>query len=307
MNINERIGLSSTFYAVRSIPIYDSVKKTADLGFTLIELGPTHAFEPDIFDTLKKIREDFPSITFFVHALFPPQVQKQWFNASDGLTARNKLVIDNLIFSTEALGGSMFSIHSPVVDNVYMTDSEVPGGFVRAVPDTLKDVRLAQKGFIEVMDYLDQKIRASGLKVAIENMDNVYFNPLLDSIDDFTRIFDRYPWAGLLLDIAHAKRSGRTKELASIGRNILEFHIHDNKNFSEVHTWGHFALKETALLDEIKDAIMNNTCPIILEHGDEVSEEELSSEKRLIEDYIRLPITGLKQPAGGLPMHLNFV
>lgn len=285
--MNERIGLSSTFYAVRGIPIYESVKKIADLGFKIIELGPTHAFESGIFDTLKKIREDFPGMTFLVHALFPPQEQKRWFNASDGLTAHNKFIIDNLIFSAEALGASMFSIHSPVVNNVYMTDSEVPGGFVRALPGTLKDVRLAKKGFIEVMDYLDQRIRASGLKVAIENMDNVYFNPLLDSIGDFTRIFGRYPWAGLLLDIAHSKRSGRTRELAKIGRNILELHIHDNKDFSEVDTWGHFALKGTVLLDEIKDVLMNNTCPIILEHGNEVSEEELLSEKRLIEDYIR--------------------
>ena len=227
-------------------------------------------------------------MTFLVHALFPPQEQKRWFNASDGLTAHNKLIIDNLIFSTEALGAAMFSIHSPVVDNVYITDSEVPGGFVRAQPGTLKDVRLAQKAFIEVMDSLAPRIRSSGLKVAIENMDNVYFNPLLDSIGDFTRIFDIYPWAGLLLDIAHSKRSGRTSELAKIGRNILELHIHDNKDFSEVDTWGHFALKGASLLDEIKEVLMNNTCPIILEHGNEVSEEELLSEKILIEEYIKV-------------------
>lgn len=80
------------------------------------------------------------------------------------------------------------------------------------------------------------------------------------------------------------------QQLAKIGRNILELHIHDNKDFSEVDTWGHFALKGTVLLDEIKDVLMNNTCPIILEHGNEVSEEELLSEKRLIEEYIKVTI-----------------
>ncbi len=117
-------------------------------------------------------------------------------------------------------------------------------------------------------------------------MDNVYFNVLIDSIDDFAPVFDKYPWAGLLLDIAHSKRSGRTGELAGMGRDILELHIHDNKDFSEADTWGHFVLRDTSPLDEIKEVLVNSPCPIILEHGDEVSEEELLSEKRLIEDYI---------------------
>ncbi len=158
--MRNRVGLSSTFYAVRGVPVYDSVKKIADLGFEVIELGAAHAYEPGLFDQLRKIKKDFPDVTFLVHALFPPQEQKRWFNASDGLTPHNKLIIDNLILSAEALGSAMFSIHSPIVDNVYMTDNEVPGGFVRAMPGTLKDVGLAQKGFIEVMDYLDPRMQA---------------------------------------------------------------------------------------------------------------------------------------------------
>ena len=90
------LGVSSSYFATRGFSIYDSVKRALELGFETVELGAAHRFEPSVWETVKRIKRDFPSKSYTIHSLFPPRKERFWFNASLGLTKENKSVVENL-------------------------------------------------------------------------------------------------------------------------------------------------------------------------------------------------------------------
>jgi len=105
------LGLSSTYFALRNSGIYESAEKIANLGFGCIELGAAHAYEKNVFVTLKKIKRDFPDLQFTVHGLFPPLREKHWFNISEGITRKNKKIIDGLFEAGRIVEARAIAIH----------------------------------------------------------------------------------------------------------------------------------------------------------------------------------------------------
>ena len=107
------IGLSTTYYATKGLSIYDSVLRTVELGFEVVELGAAHLYEDNVYEVLRKIKRDFPRIIFTIHTLFPPLRNKIWFNPAEGLSKLNKVIVDGLVNAASVLEAKIISIHPP--------------------------------------------------------------------------------------------------------------------------------------------------------------------------------------------------
>ena len=106
---------------MKGLSVYESVLKTVELGFELIELGAAHEYEDNALSTLRKIK-NFPSVSFTVHTLFPPLRKRVWFNPADGLSKINKEIIDGLFESASIIDALLISIHPPVFNEIKLMD-----------------------------------------------------------------------------------------------------------------------------------------------------------------------------------------
>jgi sugar phosphate isomerase/epimerase len=280
------IGLSTTYYALKGLDIYSSVESIVELGFEAVELGAAHIYEDDIWQKLKLIRKKFPGITFTVHGLFPPLKERIWFNPADGLNAANRPVIDNLFKAADKLGSTLIGIHPPVLNDVVFGKNKVPGGFWQMTSRQDKELATSKIKLYDVLGYIEKKAKVAGVKVGIETLDSTYFNLLLNSADDFMGIFNQFPSFGLLLDVVHASISGRLAEFARLKDQVVEIHLHESRQIPGEGQWGHYAIRDTALLEPISDLLLNGSIPVILEHGLETTEEEILKEKYLLEGYV---------------------
>jgi sugar phosphate isomerase/epimerase len=280
------IGLSSSYYAVRGFSIFDSIRKIVELGFSVVELGAAHSYEEDIWGTLKKAKNEFPEIKFTIHALFPPLKQRFWFNPADGLQAMNLNVINNLFKAADVMQSEIISIHSPVINEMQMEDDKVGGGFYKDSAGIARDLSLCRSSFLEVIDYMNTKAQKAGIKVGIENMNHNHFNTFLQSSDDFLRIFSKYPNFGLLLDVPHAILAGNLDVFQCIKDKILELHLHEIGEDKNSERFGHFAIRNLDYFERIKEFIVQVDGPIIFEHGNDVSEEEILCEMSLLDSCL---------------------
>lgn len=280
------IGLSSTYYAVRGLSINDSVRKIAELGFELIELGAAHAFEDDVWETLKRLRRDLPGIKFTVHGLFPPLKEMVWFNAADGLIKVNREIIDDLFKTADILRSPLVTFHAPIANKVEFRGNKVPGGFYGASAGEAKDQQLSWQRFNELLEYLDNKARQAGIMVGIENLDLVEFNAMLFSAQKFSEIFGQFSRIGLLFDVGHAILCDQLAEYCELKERIVEVHLHDIRELPDKGKWGHFVVEDEAYFEPLSDILVEDNVPFIFEHGVDVSEREILAEKKLLEGFI---------------------
>ncbi|MBU0599672.1 hypothetical protein KJ997_02680, partial [bacterium] len=182
------IGLSTTYYATQGLSIHDSVLRIVELGFDVVEFGPAHIFEEDIWKILNEVKRDFPKVNFTVHTLFPPLKDKIWFNPSDGLTRVNKEIVDNLFQSAIILNALLISIHPPVLNEVSL-GSKIEGNFDEPLIGKHKNKSSSSRNFIIFMDYVNKKAEQCGIKILIENMDENLMRTILSTKYDFMKIF----------------------------------------------------------------------------------------------------------------------
>lgn len=279
------IGLSTTYYATQGASIYDSVKKIVGLGFDTVELGAAHFYEDDVWDTLKKIKAEYPSIKFTIHNLFPPLEQKVWFNPSDGVNEINKLIVDNLFASADILDAELVSIHPPILNEVTM-GNKIVGNFREPLIGVQKDKEKSVRNFMLLMDHINNLAARYARNVAIENMDNINIRTFLATKRDFNEIFEKYKRTGMLLDVGHALLGGNLEELVSLNGNILELHLHDPGDISKRGKWAHLPVINEDYFCPIREVIRGKDIPIIFEHGADVLEEEILLEKKMLERNI---------------------
>jgi len=280
------LGLSSSYFAFRKKGIYDSAKSVFDLGFDTVELGAAHSFENGVWETLKKIKLDFPGKNFTVHGLFPPLEQRAWFNASSGLTAENKRVIKNFFRAAEILEADVVSIHPGFRKQLSWQETGLDMAdavFGRQLPK-----EKSWKGLFAVLKEFSKGAEKTGCAFAIENVPMIG-EPLVFSVQDFERVFDEFPNAGLLLDTGHAWFGEMLPELLeSYSQKVAQIHLHYSRPKS-VQSIGdeHLPIASMQQLEPLKAIRQLKRIPIIFEHGSNVSLEEIRSEKKIVEEFLK--------------------
>ena len=204
------IGLSTSYYAMKGLSIYESVLKTVELGFELVELGAAHEYEDNALSTLRKIKKDFPSVRFTVHTLFPPLRKRVWFNPADGLNVINRKIVDGLFEAASIVDASLISIHSPVFNEITMRDVNT-ASFNKLMIGKSKGPKISKDNFFQLMEYISKKSEISKTKIIIENVGFVNSQPIESypcTKDDFIELFEEFPDTGMLLDVGHALQTG---------------------------------------------------------------------------------------------------
>jgi len=282
------IGLSTSYYAMKGLSIYESVLKTVELGFELIELGAAHEYEDNSFDTMREIKRDFPSVRFTVHTLFPPLRKRVWFNPAEGLNEINKKIVDGLFETASIVDASLISIHPPVFNDIKLGGTNL-AKFHRPVPGKAKDKNTGKERFFQLMKYISRQSANCGIKIIIENI-SFSGGCLIDSYpytrDDFIELFEKFPGVGMLLDVGHALRNDNLHDLIKMNGKIFELHLHDIGYTFDNKLNAHLPIKSPAFFDPIKKIVNKSSMPIIFEHGSNVTEEEILTEKELLESVM---------------------
>lgn len=271
---------------MKGLSIYESVLKTVELGFELIELGAAHEYEDNALSTLRKIKKDFPSVSFTVHTLFPPLGKRVWFNPADGLNVINREIVDGLFETALIVDASLISIHPPVFNEITLMDVNT-AKFHKLMIGKSKDSNISKENFFQLMEYISRKSEIKKTKIVIENV-GIINSQLIESYpcakDDYFELFEKFPDTGMLLDVGHALQTGNLHELAEMDGKVCELHLHDIGYTSDNKLNAHFPIKSSEFFDPLKEIIHKNSAICVFEHGDDVTENEILKEKEMLEN-----------------------
>ena len=287
MGLENMLGLSSSYFAFRGKGIYDSVESVFGLGFETAELGAAHRFEPRVWDTVKRIKRDFPDKAFTVHGLFPPLREKTWFNPSNGLTKQNKGIVDGLFKAAQIVEAKLVGIHPGFLNEVGFSFDKKRGFDTIAAGKPLP-VEESWNNFFELMAYASSLSQDAGIKLAIENIHDVEVKPLVFSAKDFEKVFARFPELGMLFDFGHALFSGQAAQFVKVfSPKIAEIHMHWSRRQSQSQQKDeHAALTSAEQLQLFKAVPQLKKIPIIFEHGTDVGPAQILKEKWLVSHFL---------------------
>ncbi len=281
------LGLSSTYFASKGIPIYDSVAKVRESGFNTVELGAGHSFEENVWETVKRIKRDFPEMHYTVHGLFPPQRERFWFNASLGLTKQNKAVIENLFRAAEIVEALAIGIH-PGFANELLWGREVHGVNLGKEGSPLPREQSLQN-LSKVAGFALKLSTQTGISFAIENTPGERITPLLRKPQDFAPFFEKCPGLGFLFDYGHALLEENIESWQQFFPRVCEVHLHYSRGPDEsVDMPDHLPFPKRfnfALLNKIPNL---RKMPLIFEHLANVSIEEIEREKQELIAFLSL-------------------
>lgn len=287
MVLENMLGLSSSYFGFKGKSIYNSVKTVFDLGFDAVELGAGHCFEENVWDTVKRIKHDFPGKAFTVHGLFPPLREKTWFNPSNGLTKQNRQIIDGLFKAAQIAGAKLVGIHPGFLNEVGFSFDKKRGFDTIAAGKPLP-VEESWNNFFELMAYASSLSQDAGIKLAIENIHDVEVKPLVFSAKDFEKVFARFPELGMLFDFGHALFSGQAAQFVkAFSPKIAEIHMHWSRRQSQSQQKDeHAALTSAEQLQLFKAVPQLKKIPIVFEHGLNVSQAQILKEKELVARFL---------------------
>jgi sugar phosphate isomerase/epimerase len=280
------IGLSSSYYAFRGKGIYDSVKSAFGLGFDTVELGAGHSFEKDAWKTVRKIRHDFPDKNFTVHALFPPLKERYWFNPTLGLTKKNLSITDNLFKAAEMVEAKVVGVHPGFLNEMGFSSDKVRG-FDIILPGEPLPVKESWDKFMKWCAYANSSAKEAGVKFALENIHGSEAKPLVFSVQDFKKVFARFPEMGMLLDYGHALFEGLAGDFISkFNKKIFQVHMHWSRARSkEQQKDDHAPITRKKQLEPFRRVERFRRIPVIFEHSTNVSKKQVLAEKKLLEEF----------------------
>lgn len=281
------IGLSTTYYATKGLSIYDSVLRTVELGFEVVELGAAHLYEDNVYEVLRKIKRDFPRIIFTIHTLFPPLRNKIWFNPAEGLSKLNKVIVDGLVNAASVLEAKIISIHPPILNKLELGE-KVIGNFNNLRMGSVIDEEVGRNDFACLLEYIIKKAERSNTRVIIENLNTSKLITFLDTGESFLNVFSRFKNTGLCLDVAHALECGNLDNLMELDGHIIEVHLHEWDYSCDGRARGHLPIKDIAYFEPIKKIIKKGSVICIFEHGADVMEVDILKEKSLLEKFLGL-------------------
>ncbi len=279
------IGLSSSYYGFQKIPVYESAKRVFDLGFDTAELGAGHGPEPAVWKTVKRIKRDFPDKNYTVHGLFPPLEKRFWFNASLGFTKQNEKIVENFFRAAQIVEAKVVSIHPGFRREIDWIDGATP--LEEFSPQEEIPIEKAWSNFFELTNYCLAKAKETNCVFAIENMPSMAF-PLVRTIEDFEKAFTQFPNLKMLLDVGHALYSDCLNQLLEhFADNVCQLHLHISRPEGIAPKADeHNPVTDAKQLEPLSAIKQLKQIPIIFEHGINISEEQIKSEKRILEGFL---------------------
>ncbi len=278
------IGLSSSYYGLQKKKVYESAKSVFDLGFETVELGAAHGPEENIWDTVKKIKHDFPDKNYTVHGLFPPPEQRMWFNASLGLTKQNNAAVEAFFKTAEITEAKMVSIHPGFREEIIWKEHDEP----ESRPATQRKIpeEKAWEGVFKVIEKSLNLAEDVGCNFAIENVPNIAI-PLVYSPNDFEKTFEKFPDLKLLLDYGHALYDNVLPIfLDKFHNKIGQVHLHFSRAEAIAPTADeHDPITSFDQVNPLLKVKQFKEIPIIFEHWPKTKESQIAEEKKLIEKF----------------------
>ena len=281
------IGLSTTYYATQGLSIYESVLRTVELGFDVVEFGAAHVYEDNILSVLRKVKKDFPHVNFTIHTLFPPLRDRTWFNPANGLSKLNRKIVDGLFWAADIVDAMIISIHLPIFHDIELRGKNT-GGFNAPKICNPKDEYTSKRNFSCLMDYMMKRNESSGRRIVVENMCSSMPSTYPFTKNEFQELFNEFINTGMVLDVGHALQSGNLNELLELERNIFELHLHEIGFAPDVGMRSHFPIKNMSYFEPLKKIIRNDSVIPIFEHGADVTEEDIINEKCLLEEFLKM-------------------
>lgn len=286
------LGISSSYFSCLGCLIFESVKRAVDLGFRHVEMGANHDWEEDIWEELKKIRREFRGISFSIHGYFPPAFKRPYmFNLAEGLTDKNKKVIEGLFRAADILEADLISLH-PGINNHFLFEGKLSDfpGFKKFKNVGKIDKKKAKENVYESFDFLVKKGKKRGIKVAVEN---IYIAEEMGDLEitlsefaDFKAILEAIPGLFFLYDYGHSYIKEEDPDIFFQFRDkIIEMHLSDVKKGKDHRAFGKGEIDLVALLGKIKR--LGKELLLVLEHSGEVKKEELRRERELIENSLK--------------------
>ncbi|MBF0558795.1 MAG: TIM barrel protein [Nitrospirae bacterium] len=279
------IGLSSSYHAMNGCSIYEAVSRAVDMGFDTVELGAAHTFEENSAILPRKIRREFPNVSFTIHTLFPPLKERAWFNPANGLTQVNMAIVDGLFEAAEEVEARIVSLH-PAVFNEVTIGHASDGKCYKPVVGGPINVEDGRKKFVELLGYANDRARATGTKLIVENMDAMFPDVYPQTKDEFMEVFKSFDGIGMLLDVGHALQRGNLGEMLALDGYIEEMHLHDVALTANGATKGHFPIKDIDYFKPFNGLRNMESMVLVFEHGPNVSQEEILEEKELLETFL---------------------
>ncbi len=279
------LGLSSSYFGFKGKSIYDSVKSVFDLGFDAVELGAGHRFEEDIWETVKRIKADFPGKDYTIHGLFPPQRERAWFNASLGLAKQNKEIVDSFFRAGHIVEAKVVSIHPGFTKEIAWRDSKNPMENFLPQKDLL--LESAWSNLFKLIEYCLHLAEETGCAFAIENVPE-HSVPLVCSSQQVERVFKQFPKLLFLLDFGHALYEGRLQEfLGRFSRHIGQMHLHFSRpKGTAPKADEHTPITSFEQLEPLGKIRQLKEIPIVFEHGLNVSQAQILKEKELVARFL---------------------
>lgn len=261
--------MSSSWQAFKGIGIYKAVENIHNLGFELVELGAAHSYEKDVFQTLNKIKKDFSSMNFTVHAYFPPLFKNGFYvNFSDGLTLKNKKVIDAAIKTGEIMEAKVVSFHSG--KNYEVNLGNYSSG---------KLIKNAKEKFQTVIDYINKK--KTDLTIAIENLQDPE-KCIFSTVPELKRFFEINPEIGLLWDFGHSTIARwAVEDVLSFGERIKQMHLHGYDGQLD-----HIPVQNSITNYDFLSNIHIKKIPKILEYNGKVTNEEVLESRNFLKKWL---------------------
>ncbi len=275
------ISVSSIFFGCRGTGIYESVEKADSLGFEGVELRQEHLPKNGVWKILKKTKADFPNIEFTIHAPLWSGSGINYLNPAMGLTGKNKKLLEDVFRGVQIVEAKVVLFHTGFTELLLFNHiAWVP----RIHWPRLKMPRgIAKKGFGQFMESAVKIAGDIGTEVLVENPPPSKLDVLLNSKEDFATAFSDVKGLGLALDMSHSFARGELAELLTLRKKIREIHVAYSKEGEEdMHLPASMEhLQPLKKLPQLKEL------PIVLEHGREVSLDELIKEKAVVEKFLK--------------------
>jgi len=280
------IGLSSSYYGFKGKSVYDSAKSVFDLGFETVELGAGHGPEPKVWESIKRIKRDFPGKNYTLHGLFPPLQERFWFNASEGLTPRNLEIVQNFFRAASIVEAETVSLHPGFTEKLVWKAGLEP--MSKPESQAKIDAEKAWPKFFALIEKCLALAQDVGCAFAIENIPKVAI-PLVYSVQDFERVFQRFPDLGLLLDVGHALYDRKLFDfLDAHASRVAQIHMHFSRPEGIApKTDEHEPITSLEQIAPLKAVKQFRKIPVIFEHSTNISEKQILAEKKLVEGFAK--------------------